>query len=71
MICYTSLNKIKELFGTHTTVKIAASGPKQEGSMDRGLFAVTCVSLAYGKQPPKYLQRTHLINCIKQYSSTV
>jgi len=51
-----TFNKIKELFGAHTTVKIAAGGPKQEGSMDCGLFAVaTCVSLAYGKQPPKYL----------------
>ena len=64
-----TLNKIKELFGAYITVKIAAGSPKQEGFVDCGLFAIaTSVSLAYGKQPPKYLQnfmRTHLINCIE------
>ena len=64
-----TLTKIKELFGEHTTVEMATASPKQNGFVDCGLFAIaTCVSLAYGKQPPKYLQnfmRTHLINCIE------
>ena len=49
-----TLNKIKELFGTHITVKIAAGSPKQKGFVNCGLFTIaTSVSLAYGKQPPK------------------
>jgi len=64
-----TLNKLKELFGLHTIVKIATASPKQDGFVDCGLFAIaTCVSLANKKQPLKYLQnfmRTHLINCIE------
>ena len=41
------LVKIKELFGAHTTVKIAAGSSKQEGVVGCGLFAIPiCVSLS-------------------------
>ena len=64
-----TMNKIKEVFGAHTSVKIATGISKQEGFADCGLFAIaTCVSLVCGKQPSKYLQnfmRTHLINCFE------
>jgi len=61
----TTLTKLKELLGENTTVKMVTASPKQNGFVDCGLYAIaTCVSLAYGKQPSRYLQnfmRTHLI----------
>lgn len=46
---------LKQLLGAKINIRVG--GQKQEGSVDCGLFAIaTCVSLASGGQPHKFLQ---------------
>jgi len=56
-------------------IDIQVGGQKQGGSIDCGLFAIaTCVSLAGGSQPHKFVQakmRDHLLECFEKTNFTV
>ena len=52
----------KQLLGTKIDIRVG--GQKQEGSIDCGLFVIaTCVSLAAGGQPHRFIQEKCMTIC--------
>jgi len=64
---------LKQLLGAKIDIQVGRQ--TQEGSVDCKLFVIdTCVSLATGDQPHKFIQakmRNHLLQCFEKINFTV
>ena len=65
---------VRQLFGEEASIE-KASGPKQVGGDDCGVFAIaTCTSLAHGCHPHEFdirHMRAHLVKCFENFCLTV